>query len=671
MADNDVTIRVGATDTSQATLDRLREKLRELNQRVTSEIKVDDKAAKLAADTMKVKLDAIGRKIESPKIDVRGVDRAILAIEALDLKMDGLKHKMSGTSGLTGVIYSAVQGLGQLAGTGTAVFNPLTAGAAALAAIMAGPLIAALLPITAGFGLFAAFAVPELTKVWTAVSKGGAALKKLNPMEQGLVGPIRDLKADFAGLAKAIQPEVLVSFGIAVGIVKQLMPAIKPLMIAAGQATEKFLGNISMWIASPSGKKFMTWLETQGPKDIAIFGQVMWVTAQVIGRVFAWLNNAGITWWKNFDHTIAMAHQGINDLVGFFTHLWHSTTNIFDGMRHDIAHDWDMIWNNTVGRVQRGITDVELWVGSLPGALLRRLGSAGNLLLGWGKGVITGLWHGMLSVIDSVGGWVKSLPGRFLSWLGIKSPPQWAIDAGKHIMTGLAHGLGNKLSHVGGFAAGLAKYIGRELAAGAKDLGGWVSHLFSGGGPGPGVLKWAPMVEFALGMLKLPQGLLQLVLDQMMSESGGNQFAVNKTDINWQEGHPSVGLMQVIAGTFARYAGPFRNLGPFEYGVSTNPLANIYAALNYAMQNRGFGVGPGQVGSGHGYDSGGWLPPGVSVAVNRTGRPERVIGPGGIHVSLEIGGSGNSDFDKFMLKWVRNNVRIKGGGSVQAAFGES
>ena len=34
------------------------------------------------------------------------------------------------------------------------------------------------------------------------------------------------------------------------------------------------------------------------------------------------------------------------------------------------------------------------------------------------------------------------------------------------------------------------------------------------------------------------------------------------------------------------------------------------------------------IGSGHGYDSGGWLPPGVSVAVNATGQPERVTSPG-------------------------------------------
>jgi hypothetical protein len=66
--------------------------------------------------------------------------------------------------------------------------------------------------------------------------------------------------------------------------------------------------------------------------------------------------------------------------------------------------------------------------------------------------------------------------------------------------------------------------------------------------------------------------------------------------------------MQVIRGTFQAYAGPYRSIGPFEYGVSVNPLANIYAALNYGKHGRGFGSGYGQIGSGHGYALGGLVP---------------------------------------------------------------
>jgi len=164
----------------------------------------------------------------------------------------------------------------------------------------------------------------------------------------------------------------------------------------------------------------------------------------------------------------------------------------------------------------------------------------------------------------------------------------------------------------------------QQMMVGPASGGGHVSWV-----PGAGVNQWRQVVQSALAQLGLSPLLVLDVLYQMMTESGGNPNIVNKWDSNWAAGHPSVGLMQVIAGTFATYAGPYRNTGPFLYGVSVNPMANVYAALNYAAHNgRGFGTGPGQVGSGHGYDSGGWLPPGISIAVNNTGRPEQVLPPG-------------------------------------------
>jgi SLT domain-containing protein len=41
--------------------------------------------------------------------------------------------------------------------------------------------------------------------------------------------------------------------------------------------------------------------------------------------------------------------------------------------------------------------------------------------------------------------------------------------------------------------------------------------------------------------------------------------------------------MQVIGPTFRAYAGRFLNTGPFSYGTSTNPLANIYASIMYTL----------------------------------------------------------------------------------------
>jgi hypothetical protein len=215
----------------------------------------------------------------------------------------------------------------------------------------------------------------------------------------------------------------------------------------------------------------------------------------------------------------------------------------------------------------------------------------------------------------------------------------------------------------GGIKAAVA--AARAALAKALRAGGHVNY-----NPSAGVAQWRGDVFRALSMLHLPAGDVLDVLYQMMTESGGNPNIVNRTDSNWLAGHPSVGLMQVIAGTFDTWAGPYRNTGPFSYGVSVNPMANIYAALNYGKHGLGFGTGPGQIGSGHGYDKGGWLMPGATLAVNNTGRPERVSAPGEpVVVKMIFASSGSADFDRFMMTWIKRSVSVSGGGNVQAAFG--
>jgi SLT domain-containing protein len=82
-------------------------------------------------------------------------------------------------------------------------------------------------------------------------------------------------------------------------------------------------------------------------------------------------------------------------------------------------------------------------------------------------------------------------------------------------------------------------------------------------------------------MLGAPAYAQGAVLKRIQIESGGNPNAINLTDSNAKAGHPSQGLMQTIPGTFNAYAGPFRSRG------ITDPLASIYAGVNYAMHRYG------------------------------------------------------------------------------------
>lgn len=234
-----------------------------------------------------------------------------------------------------------------------------------------------------------------------------------------------------------------------------------------------------------------------------------------------------------------------------------------------------------------------------------------------------------------------------------------AINAGRAVILGYAQGgpvsgLGvdvvtprgadiraiiNSVSRYGFNAVGA--FARKILASQAAQMVG-----FAGPGAGSGVGRWRGVVSAVLALLHQSQQWIGAVLTRIAHESGGNPFAVNRWDINWQMGHPSVGLMQVIAGTFRAYANGFRNKGPFMYGVSTNPFANIFAGINYALHRYG-GLGimtapggyfrGGPVRNAGSFDGGfGILRPGYNLMYNGTGRNEPLSASGGNTYILKI-----------------------------------
>lgn len=133
---------------------------------------------------------------------------------------------------------------------------------------------------------------------------------------------------------------------------------------------------------------------------------------------------------------------------------------------------------------------------------------------------------------------------------------------------------------------------------------------------GGGVMRWAPIAMQALAYTHSSMSWLGSLLNRMQRESGGNQYAINLTDINAQHGDPSRGLMQTIMSTFLTYARELAGRGIYD------PFANIVASIRYTVAR--YGSGPAGWDRAGGYDNGGMLPPGLSLAYNGTGRPEPV-----------------------------------------------
>lgn len=215
-----------------------------------------------------------------------------------------------------------------------------------------------------------------------------------------------------------------------------------------------------------------------------------------------------------------------------------------------------------------------------------------------------------------------------------------AIDGGpygKHIEINHGSGLSSLYAHMSAMLAKASDTVKRGEQIGRVGATGNVTgpHLHlearingravdpmryleggTGGEAGAGVERFRGVVTQALGQVGQSLSLVNTTLRRMNQESGGNPRAVNRTDINWINGTPSVGLMQVIEPTFNAYAGKYKKTGPKLYGVSVDPMANVYASMKYALSRYGsLSAAYNRIG---GYAQGGIVGGGVQI---HTGLP--------------------------------------------------
>ncbi|MFB7707879.1 peptidoglycan DD-metalloendopeptidase family protein [Streptomyces sp. NPDC056105] len=251
-------------------------------------------------------------------------------------------------------------------------------------------------------------------------------------------------------------------------------------------------------------------------------------------------------------------------------------------------------WIRGKDKVESGLVGVGRWVKPVKAGFGTPFGKKGSM---WSSGRHTGLDFPAptgTKVVAVDTGTVKSATS--------------GGPYGKHVEIKHGGGLSSLYAHMSAMVAKAGETIKQGARVGSVGATGNVTgpHLHlearingrsvdpmpyltgnAGGDGGHGVQRWRGVVQQVLGQLHESTSLTNTVLRRMNQESGGNPRAVNKWDSNWKAGHPSVGLMQVIEGTFRRYAGKYRSTGPFMYGVSIDPTANLYASGKYARANYG------------------------------------------------------------------------------------
>jgi len=315
--------------------------------------------------------------------------------------------------------------------------------------------------------------------------------------------------------------------------------------------------------------------------------------------------------------------------VRFITNTWktlsHETAVIFDGVRHEIAHVWDMIFGNTLGRLERGRHDIAVewdkwrhdiahvwdviyndtigtvvrldraivgWFSKLPSQLIRALWGLGHSLASFMRAAWNEMWSAARnvggSILSWVKGWASNLWHGLLHFFHIGSPSGLFYDIGRNLMLGLRNGIADHVKHVAGAMTGVTGAIGGDALANqalARRIFPWNAS------------QWPPFVSL------------------VMAESGFNRFARNPSS-------GAYGIAQALPPTkypFAGQAAGGSHAGP-QLAWMFNYIASRYGSPAAAWAHEL---------AYHWYDRGGWLPPGVSLAVNQTGRPERVLPPGG------------------------------------------
>jgi tape measure domain-containing protein len=466
------------------------------------------------------------------------------------------------------------------------------------------------------------------------------------------------------------------------GAVRAWLPAGRNFVVGLLNGTRAMFGTvastissfINRWLIAPFSRA-IAWL--QGPARNYILGLLngarsmfATVAATVSGFITRYLTNpfrSAIGWLqgparnyiagllngaRSMFNTVSATVSGfINQrLIGPFRSaigwLVGSGRNIISGLISGM---------NAIGRT------INSWVQShIISPITGAFRGAFNFIFNGGYNIIRGLYSGITSALGNVRNWVSShittpIINGVKYFFGISSPSRVMAGIGGNLISGLIQGLvrNNPTQFIGKIFGGMPQALGAIVNKGlvaiqdlpgkaisalgglAGKIGGLVGGLFSGGGGGGtsygrGVSQWSTVVLQALAMLGQPASWLGTVLNRMQRESGGNPRAINLWDINAQRGDPSKGLMQTISGTFNAYAGPLRGRGIYD------PLANVYAGLNYALHRYGSLAALNRPG---GYDAGGWLPPG-GVGMNLTSRPERVLDPQASEAYTGGGGGG-------------------------------
>ena len=639
------------------------------------------------------------------------------------------KNLFSGFSGAAGGgVPGAIAGSAGLLGT----VGPT---GAALGVSVLGPLaglIESILPFGLGTGLggvgaYLTGGTKGLTQALAVIKQQVAPLK---PLFDSVFGELPKLAKQIGPGLRDVFAESVPFLKSFVGFLGQ---AAKILLPAFSQVLRQMIPFLPMMdrglLAIVAG--FAEFFKALGPQGMKIGAEVFIAVAKTIeilleglGKAINFLAVAFGVQVKIIAKVWDWMYQQLSGVVKHMVAGWdtfrHDTASVFDFIRGYLAGWWKFVYNNTFAAVIHVVSRdipaafdatrrfMEAWALRLEilfagwaKNILHYASDAFSWLPGWLPGV-SGIKKGLASAEADLAHFVSSTQNQ----LHQLTDKHYSLTFGLNLPKGVSYPsrpIKGRASG-GGVSAGEWAMVGErgpELAYFAA--GGHVipNHAIKGYAEGSGAVTVhlsTPSLQAVGSMLN---GVAQAIVSTVRSSaqvsaamlgaggrtSAGGQYNLGMLENLWQQAGGPGGYIARIAAAIALAesggnpnafnpsgaTGLWQILGSVIPGNLRNPFINALNAVKKYDDARGFSPWVTyETGAYRAFmDRGGWLPPGRTLVTNNTGRPERVLAPGqSAAVVLEYHGQ-RGGLEQALWDFMLKQVRVKGGGDVQAALGSA
>jgi hypothetical protein len=312
-------------------------------------------------------------------------------------------------------------------------------------------------------------------------------------------------------------------------------------------------------------------------------------------------------------------------------------------------------WGSAIGSaVKNAVVSALVGVGSGAWDVLKNIGSViaehAQGITGWGASIVGLIKTGITDGAQAIKNAVENLFGRVIGWvkdvLGIGSPSKVFHEIGQNVIRGFVKGIG---SMGGVLKSAVTGMVGDALGHLNPFAGGTTTK------PGPkergGGVHAEPQTAERFAMTMLPSfgwnsGQFSALRDLWMGESGWRWNADNPNSTAY-------GIPQALPGSKMASAGSDWHENAFTQIMwGLNYIKGRYGSPSRALQFW-------QSQSPHWYDKGGWLPPGLSLALNNTGQPERILPPGrsGGDIHIHLANNGVLGSRSEVIAWLREGAQ--------------